>query len=156
MDLTKFKDLIIETINSYNELFLLDYDISDQNDIKIIIDGERYVNVEDCKRINRQLEKRIDEEGIDASVQVTSPGVDRPLKDRRQFRKNIGRKFTVESAGETYKANLEAVSDEDITLKWKARQKKEIGKGKVTVEKRKKIAFKDINKAVVMINFNKK
>ena len=156
MDLTKFKDLIIETVNSHEELFLLDYNVSDQNEIKIVIDGDRYVNVEDCKSINHLLEKKIDDEEIDASVQVTSPGVDRPLEDRRQFRKNIGRKFTVESAGQTYKANLEDVSDHDITLTWKARQKKEIGKGKVTVKKSKKIAFKDIDKAVVMINFNKK
>ena len=156
MDLNKFKDLINEVMNNYKELFVLEFDVSNQNDIKVIIDGDKYVNVKDCKNINRLLEKRIDEEGIDASVQVTSPGVDRPLKNKRQFHKNIGRKFTVESAGQTYKASLETVSDNDITLKWKAREKKETGKGKVTVEKSKKIAFENIDKAVVMINFNKK
>lgn len=156
MDLNKFEDLISETMNNHKELFILDFNVSDQNDIKVTIDGDRFVNVEDCKNINRLLEKRMDEEGIDASVQVTSPGVDRPLKNKRQFHKNIGRKFIVESAGQTYRANLEAVSDNDITLKWKAREKKETGKGKITIEKSKKIDFENIDKAVVMINFNKK
>ena len=140
----------------HNDLFILEQNISAENDIKVVIDGDRPVNIEDCRKVNKALEKRLEEMQVDASVQVTSPGVDEPLKLKRQFRKNIGRKLEVMTKDLKLKANLEAVDEDSIVLNWKAREKKEKGKGKVTKEKRQAIAFEDIEKAVVMINFNKK
>ena len=156
MDLEELRDLINEVVNSQKELFVIDYDISSANDIRVVIDGDRPINIDDCRYVNRLLEKKLDELEVDASVQVSSPGVDEPLKLKRQFYKNIGRKMTIESSGQVYKANLEAVNESNILLKWKAREKKKTGKGKVTIEKNKTLAFEDIEKAIVMINFNKK
>ena len=156
MDLNKLQDLIESVINEKDDLFLLDYDISNENDIKLIIDGDRPVNIDDCKNVNRAIEKHLDELDIDASVQVTSPGVDEPLKVKRQYLKNIGRKLSVKTRDETYKASLEDVNDDGIELKWKSREKKTKGKGKVTINKNKTIAFDEIEQAIVMINFNKK
>lgn len=156
MDLSEFKDLTNAVLSNHNDLFILKQDISAENDIKVVIDGDRPVNIEDCRKVNKALEKKLEEIEIDASVQVTSPGVDEPLKMRRQFYKNIGRKLAVKTEDLDIKANLEAVNEDNIVLTWKAREKKEKGKGKVTKEKRETIAFADIEKAVVMINFNKK
>lgn len=156
MDLKKFQDLIEKVFKEKNDLFVLDYNISSENDIKVIIDGDRPVNIDDCKEVNRAIEKSLEELDVDASVQVTSPGVDEPLKIKRQYFKNIGRKLSVKTADQTYKANLEAVKEDSIELQWKAREKKATGKGKVTVNKNKTIAFDNIEHAVVMINFNKK
>lgn len=156
MDLSEFKDLTNAVLSNHNDLFILKQDISAENDIKVVIDGDRPVNIEDCRKVNKALERKLEEIEIDASVQVTSPGVDEPLKMRRQFYKNIGRKLAVKTEDLDIKANLEAVNEDNIVLTWKAREKKEKGKGKVTKEKRETIAFADIEKAVVMINFNKK
>ena len=156
MDLKKIQDLIETVIDDKDDIFILDYNISNENDIKVVIDGDRPVNIDDCKNVNRAIEKNLEESDIDASVQVTSPGVDEPLRVRRQYFKNIGRKLSVKTVNETFKANLEAVTEEGVELKWKSREKKAKGKGKVTVNKNKTIAFDDIEKAIVMINFNKK
>jgi len=156
MDLQKLKDLIEKTVNQKDDLFLLDLHISSENDIKVVIDGDRPINIVDCKDVNRNLEKRLDELEIDASVQVTSPGVDEPLQVKRQYFKNIGRKISVKTEVETIKAQLEAVREDGVVLSWKAREKKANGKGKITVNKNKTIAFNDIKEAKVMINFNKK
>ena len=156
MDLKKIQDLIETVIDDKDDIFILDYNISNENDIKVVIDGDRPVNIDDCKNVNRAIEKNLEESDIDASVQVTSPGVDEPLRVRRQYFKNIGRKLSVKTVNETFKANLEAVTEEGVELKWKSREKKAKGKGKVTINKNKTIAFDDIEKAIVMINFNKK
>ena len=126
MDLNKIQDLIENTVNDKgSDIFLLDYSISDGNDIKIVIDGDRPVNIDDCKNVNRAIEKNLEELDIDASVQVTSPGVDEPLKVKRQYFKNIGRKLSIKTESQTYKANLEAVTAEGVELKWKSREKKQ-------------------------------
>jgi ribosome maturation factor RimP len=156
MDLKDIKDLIVEVISKYDDLFILDQNVSKENDIKIVIDGDRPINILDCKKINLELEKKIDEADVDASVQVTSPGVDEPLKVKRQYYKNIGRKLQIRTETQSYKASLETVSDDYIEIAWKSREKKTKGKGKVTVDKKQNVAFNDIIEAKVMINFNKK
>lgn len=156
MYLSELEDFTKEVMRGHEDLFILKQDISKKNDIKVVIDGDNPINIEDCRKINKALEKKLEENGMDASVQVTSPGVDEPLKMRRQFYKNIGRKLAVKTDELEIKANLESVDEDHIVLTWKAREKKEKGKGKVTKEKRETIAFEKIEKAVVMINFNKK
>jgi ribosome maturation factor RimP len=64
--------------------------------------------------------------------------------------------LSVKTESQTYKANLDSVTDEGVSLKWKSREKKLKGKGKVTVNKNITIAFDEIKQAIVMINFNKK
>ena len=50
-----------------------------------------------------------------------------------------------------FKGNLSKANQEGITLEWKAREPKPVGKGKVTVTKTKKLAFASIKKAKVII-----
>ena len=45
------------------------------------------------------------------------------------------------------------VDDNEITLKWKTREPKPVGKGKITVEKQAKFAYNDIAEAKVIIKF---
>ena len=57
------------------------------------------------------------------------------------------------AAEEQFEGTLTEVSNQKIELRWKAREPKPIGKGKVTVEKKATIAFKDIIEAKVKIIF---
>ena len=54
---------------------------------------------------------------------------------------------------DTFEGELVVATDDDITLTWKAREPKPVGKGKVTVTKEAKVAYKDIVEAKVMITF---
>ena len=58
-------------------------------------------------------------------------------------------------AGADYVGNLVNVGEEDITLEWSSREPKTVGKGKITVVKNKLIAFDQIEKANLIVEFNK-
>ena len=77
-----------------------------------------------------------------------------PLKLVRQFKKNIGRTLKVKTATQTIEAELINANDDTITLTWKTREPKKIGKGKEDVIKNIQIPYSEIKEAVVTINFN--
>lgn len=52
---------------------------------------ERFVNVEDCEKVTRQLQYALEVEGVDyRRLEVSSPGLDRPLRDERDFGRFAG------------------------------------------------------------------
>jgi len=52
---------------------------------------ERFINAEDCERVTRQLQFVLEVEGVDyARLEVSSPGIDRPLKDLKDFERFAG------------------------------------------------------------------
>jgi ribosome maturation factor RimP len=149
----RVENLLEEAFQENNSLFLISLDISDQNHILVIIDGDNGVAVSDCIAVSRKIEHNLDREEEDFSLEVASAGVSEPLKLPRQFKKNIGRTLEVQTNSDKFEGILGEVDDEGISLSWKAREPKPIGKGKVTVEKEAKIAFQDILKAKVVITF---
>jgi ribosome maturation factor RimP len=52
---------------------------------------EQYVNVEDCEKVTRQLQYALEVEGIDYKrLEVSSPGLDRPLRGEKDFERFAG------------------------------------------------------------------
>ena len=52
---------------------------------------ERLVNVEDCERVTRQLQYTLEVEEVDYKrLEVSSPGIDRPLRNERDFERFAG------------------------------------------------------------------
>lgn len=151
----KVKELLEQTLQENPSLFLIDFSIDSNYAIKIVIDGDNGVTVEDCIAVSRGIEHNLDREEQDFSLEVASYGASEPLKLKRQYIKNIGRKLEVLlENNEKIEARLTAADDQAITLEWKAREPKPVGKGKVTVNKETNVAYKDIKKASVMITFN--
>ena len=149
----RVEKLLEEAFQENNSLFLISLSISPQNHILVVIDGDNGVSVNDCIAVSRKIEHNLDREEEDFSLEVTSAGVAEPLKLPRQFKKNIGRKLEVETNSNKFEGNLKAVDEQGIELTWKTREPKAVGKGKVTVNKEAKIAFSEIEKAVVVITF---
>jgi ribosome maturation factor RimP len=53
--------------------------------------GERFVNVEDCEKVTRQLQYALEVEGIEYKrLEVSSPGIDRPLRHEKDFERFAG------------------------------------------------------------------
>jgi ribosome maturation factor RimP len=150
---TKVKELLNEALEERADLFLIDFTISGEKVINIIIDGDNGVKVEDCIFISRAIEHNIDREEYDFSLEVASSGAAAALTLPRQFKRNVGRTLEVKTQTENIEAELINVSDEGVELSWKAREPKPVGKGKVTVQKKAKIAFNDIVEAKVVIKF---
>lgn len=149
----KVADLLNKALEERSSLFLIDFSISDSNKITITLDGDNGVNLQDCIDVSRAVEHNLDREEQDFSLEVASAGATSPLKNKRQYKKNIGRILKVKTQqGETEAAITEA-NDDFIVLEWKAREPKQIGKGKETVQKRLEIPYEDIKEAVVVIKF---
>jgi ribosome maturation factor RimP len=52
---------------------------------------DTYVNVEDCEKVTRQLQFALEVEGVDyRRLEVSSPGLDRPLRGERDFERFAG------------------------------------------------------------------
>ncbi len=84
----------------------------------------------------------------DFSLEVSSPGIDEPLKLLRQYKKNIGRNVEVITNDEAVKEGLlKEVTDEAITIE------QEEGKGKKAVIVNTIISFADIKQTKVLIKF---
>ncbi|GAB5046582.1 ribosome maturation factor RimP [Thermodesulfovibrio sp. TK110] len=66
--------------------------------LRIFIDKEEGVTIKDCEHFSRAIEAILDvEDPIKTSytLEVSSPGIDRPLKDKRDFLRNIGRNVKI-------------------------------------------------------------
>ena len=79
--------------------FIVEVRIKPTNNIKVFLDGDNGISIEKCVFYNRILYKKIEESGMfldgDFSLEISSPGLDEPLKLLRQYRKNVGRKVEV-------------------------------------------------------------
>ncbi len=150
----KVEQLLGDALAERPELFLIDLSISEANQIRVIIDGDKGVSVQDCIEISRAIEHNLDREEEDFSLEVLSAGISEPLTLVRQYRKNVGRKLKVKTSEGKLEGNLTKADDEAITLQWKTREPKPVGKGKVTVQKEAVIPYNEIVEAKVMITFN--
>ncbi len=153
----KVKSLIDKALEDNTHLFLIDLSFSETNKISVVLDGDTGVNLQDCINVNRFLDNGLEAETADEiefSIEVASAGLSSPLTLVRQYKKNIGRKLKVKTLSQgDLEATLVEADDEGATFSWSAREPKEIGKGKVTVEKTLKISYTDIKEAVVIISF---
>lgn len=153
MDQKKIKDIIEEALQENETLFLIDFKISENNKIQVTVDGDNGVPLSECIRISRSINDTFDREEEDYSLEVTTPDIAHPLKEKRQYIKNINRILKVKIATEELEGTLVEANQEQIVLMWKAREPKPVGKGKVTVEKTVTLEYKDIKEAKVKIVF---
>jgi len=153
MDHKKIKDLVDEALALNESLFLIDLTISENNKIQVTVDGDNGVPLSECIRISRNVEHNLDREEEDFSLEVTTPDISHPLKEKRQYVKNINRILKVKTAEEELEGTLVEADDEKIVLNWKAREPKPIGKGKVTVKKSATLFYTEIKEAKVKIVF---
>ncbi len=152
-----FKDtvqsLLDDALEERPDLFLINFDVNEANHIKIIVDGDTGVLVEDCMFLSRAIEHNLDREEQDFSLEVMSAGATSPLINKRQYKRHINRTLKVKTASENLEGVLAEASENNILLEWKTREPKPVGKGKVTVKKQANVAYDDIVEAKVMIKF---
>ena len=146
--------LLNEALAEKPHLFLIDLSITGANQIRVIIDGDNGVSVQDCMDVSSAIEHNLDREEQDFSLEVLSAGVSEPLTMVRQYKKNVGRSLQLTTENDTIEGELTEVTEDAVTLKWKAREPKPVGKGKVTVKKEATVPYNDIVEAKVMIKFN--
>jgi ribosome maturation factor RimP len=133
--------------------FIVDVIASARNlsKITVIVDGDQGVTIGDCSLISRELGKKLDELDLGNSnyvLEVSTPGLDHPLKLNRQFQKNVGRGLKVHRKDKSIVLGKLAVVDPgSIRLKMESRE------GKTVIDQELLIPFDEIEKAFVMVSF---
>lgn len=86
---------IIQTELSGQALFLVDIAVRPGNRIAVELDSDRKVSIDDCAKLSRLIESKLDRETEDFELEVSSAGMGRPLKLPRQYLKYIGREVSL-------------------------------------------------------------
>ena len=139
-------------IENEPEVFLVDVRIKPTNNVKIFLDADNGLSIEKLVQYNRRLYKDLDESGYfpngDFSLEVSSPGLDEPLKLHRQYQKNIGRNVEVTHRdGIKTEGKLINVTQHDIVIE------EEKGKGKKKEVVAHSISFDNIKTTTIQIKF---
>lgn len=135
------------------DLFVVEVKALPKARIQVFIDSDTGLTIDQCARISRYLEQHLEEEQLvpeNYNLEVSSPGVGQPLMMQRQYRKNVGRKVEVKlTEGDKLKGKLEAADDEQITLRYKTKDKET----RKRVEKEVTIPYSAIQSTKVLVTF---
>lgn len=118
--------------------------------VMVLMDGDTGISIDDCAKMSRALSETLDampelEESY--TLEVSTPGVDHPLKLNRQYPKHVGRSLRVKWGEQSAEGKLERVTDLAISLIIVT------GKGKKKEENTVVIPFSEIEKAFVLVSF---
>jgi ribosome maturation factor RimP len=122
-----------------------------ETNLKYFIDGTEGVSVQICTKLSRKISGILDEEYLEETpirYEISSPGIDQPLIDKRQYVQHIGRDLAIiKNDNSEIEGELLSVDDTTFDLN-------------VLLTKNKKetqtLAFDDINKCTVKVSFKKK
>jgi ribosome maturation factor RimP len=142
---------LLEPLLEGTDVFIVNIKVKPINNIKVYLDADSGFSIDKCTSVNRKLYAQIEAEQLfpdgDFSLEVSSPGVDEPLLQPRQYIKNIGRKVTItDTEGKEKTGIMKEVTDEHITLEIKGAKQKD---ATIIAE----IPFSNIKTTVVQIIF---
>jgi len=132
-----------------SDKFLIEVHMKPGNHIMVFIDGDHGVTIDDCQKLSRFLEQKLDRDREDFDLMVSSAGADRPLQVSRQYLKFLGKELdVVNRAGDTFSGNLRKADATGIIIEIEIKKsKKEIEKNIV------ELGYDEIKSAKVRLRF---
>jgi ribosome maturation factor RimP len=132
--------------------FLVEVRIKPTNNIKVFIDADEGIMLSTLIDYNRKLYKILEESGLfpadDFSLEVSSPGLDEPLKKHRQYKKNVGRfVHLTKNDSSVVEGKLLDATEDGVLIETEA------GKGKKREIKQETVLFTDIKTTKIQIKF---
>lgn len=147
--LEKIEELVNQKIGQ-SDLFLVEILIRKGNRISVFIDSDSGVIIKDCVELSRFIEKNLDRETEDFEIEVSSAGLDRPLKLLRQFQKNIGNMLKIITTdNNTLTGKLTEVTDHALLMHIEEIKKSKNPAQDIT------LPFSEIKEAKIVIKINK-
>jgi ribosome maturation factor RimP len=142
----------------FSHLFLIEIKQLPGDLIQVFLDSDTGVKYEHCVKISRYLEEHIESKGWlgeKYTIDVSSAGLGVPLKKRRQYLKNIGRKVSVELIDDHkhLKGVLVEVNEGSIVVEYEEKVRIEGRKKKRLVNIKKEVAFDIIKNTIIAISF---
>jgi len=140
------------------DLFVVDLKVIDKGGktkVMLTLDGDKGVTLEQCASLSRKIGEGIESQNLleqAYTLEVGSPGIDQPLKMKRQYNSRVGRKLKVELTDGTEKeGKLEGVTEEKIILLPDTDKKKKAKEANLEAIE---IAFTNIKQTYVLVSFN--
>jgi len=152
----RIAQLIDENLQG-KDLFLVDFSVSTSNHIEVFIDSDKSeVSIADCVALSRHIESNLDREEEDFELNVSSAGLDIPLKQKRQYKKHISKRLNLQmNDGSHILMDLQSVSENSISgipLKKNPNAKKGSKKQFIELEAV-ELSFDDIREAKIEVIF---
>ena len=104
---------------------------SDGMNLIFCIDNENGVNIEDCEKVSKVIDPILDEinptDDQAYILSVSSPGIDRPLKTDRDFKRNIGNEISITTfskidGNKKFEGELISFDEKQVTIEQKEKQ----------------------------------
>jgi ribosome maturation factor RimP len=140
---------LLENVTSEEGYMLIDVNLKGNENnpvVEVFVDNVQGVTAEDCEKLSRKFETVLEEKIFSNKkyrLDVSSPGIDRPLKYLLQYTKHIGREFRItfltEEGKKTFEGKLVEINDDELKFLQKVNEIK--------------IKFGNIIKAKVLISF---
>ena len=106
------------------EFFLVDIELKKGNLISVTVDGDKGISIDECVKISRLIESGLNRDEEDFELRVSSPGIDKPFKLVRQYRKYIDREIGVWLNDDRhFEGVLKLLDENEITLQIKPGKK---------------------------------
>jgi ribosome maturation factor RimP len=137
-------------------LFLVDVTVSPGNRITVHADSMKGITIEECIAVSRFIESRFNRETEDYELEVSSPGLENPLKQPEQFQKNLGRWLDVITFdGLKTTGKLIRAEGGSIILELESIEKDALTRKKVVVKKLFEKRMDEIKAAKIVISLKK-
>ncbi len=148
------KRIINDEIRNKN-LFLVDLKISHSNKINVFIDSMKGVTIEECAKLSFMIKEKLNKDIDDYVLEVSSPGLNKPLILPLQYEKNLGRYLDIVTKDGTRKTGrLTKVFRNGIQIKSEVTATNKPGRKRGNVTKDYVFDFTDIKSAKVIVSFN--
>ncbi len=136
-------------------VFIVDIDYKPSGGkLLVMIDSDESLTIEQCRKLNKHLSNKLDELDFGDTpykLEVSSPGIDKPLLLERQYPKHVGRELQITLKAKTeLLGKLIAFANGVLTLHLKDKKKAYNAKEPVIKE----IVLADIETSLVMVSFN--
>ena len=123
LDKSKIEKIVNESL-SESDKFLVEAFVSSSNVVDVFLDGDNGISIQECVKISRLIESSFDREVEDYELRVSSPGLNRPFKLIRQFKKYLDREIEViDQEDKKVTGKLVSVSEEGFELERKMGKK---------------------------------
>lgn len=151
------KEVIVNIVNEALEGspdYIVEVSVSAYNHIVVLLESDEGINIKRCVQVSRLIESHFDREVEDYELEVSSAGLESPLKVVRQYKKNIGREVEVTLINnQIIKGKLEAVNEATFTVSFKEKEIIEGTKRKQVVERTVEIPFSEVKTTYIIISF---
>ena len=152
MKLAEQLKVYIEEAIADTNLFIVEIKGISVKRAMVLLDGDEGIKIEDCARVSRHINQKMEEDGLEEaliSLEVSSPGVDFPLKFERQYPQHVGRTLAIKLLdGKELEGKLISIDAAVIAVEEKIKEK-----GKKVSLNNISLALSEIAEAKIKVTF---